>query len=167
MEQQAGWRATALAGYHLTKGQARLCKWVALAVAMVAGVVLTGCQEAATGGGGSSSAGGAGGSSPISPPSWIIGTWQTPGLSWTFTANNAVHTGQNTSINFAELAQTGGGTVSDTSPSATQYRITLYVRYSSSSVSQRYDFHKTGPDVIEYSVTTNGVGLGPLTLRKR
>lgn len=160
MEQHAGRKSTTLVGHHLTKGQARMRRSVALVLAMVAGVVLIGCEEAATGGsGGGSSAGGASSSSPISPPSWIIGTWRdaTATLTWTFTADNAVHTGSGISQDFRELARTAGGTVSDTSPSATQYRIIL----ETSSLSGRYDFHKAGSDTIEYSITAGGLGSRP------
>lgn len=183
MEQQAGRTSTALAGYHPPAGQARMRKWAALALAIVAGVVLIGCQEAATGTGSSSTGGtsstptgGTGStpagapavSSPISPPSWIIGTWRDATLSWTFTVDNVVRTSSTSSFNFRQFARRNAGvTVSDTSPSETQYQITLDASDIGTNFLWQYDFRKAGSDAIEYYWTVHGVGVaGPFFLNK-
>ena len=63
----------------------------------------------------------------LNPPSWILGTWtncvdvgSSLNLSWTFTDNNAVSTGQSITVDYAELSESAD--VTDAS-GATWYRL--------------------------------------------
>ena len=157
--------------HHLSTTRWR-ARRVSLVLATVfAAVALVGCQEAAKPAG-SSGSGGASPTSRLNPPKWIHGTWayrvqgyDSLSLEWTFTSSTAVHRSQSITITYPAAAS--GGSLSQT---ATNDRYAIQVRVTASGQtisSSAYLFVRQGDSAINYSVTSNGVTVGPLVLAKQ
>jgi hypothetical protein len=87
--------------------------------------------------------------SPLSPPSWINGTWadQTGAMSWQFTADNVIQTsGGSVSIDYRKM-YTSGLTDSSTT---TSYTFSI----SASGVTISYRFDKVNATTINYVLST-------------
>jgi hypothetical protein len=94
--------------------------------------------------------------SPLSPPSWINGTWadQTGAMSWQFTADDVIYTsGGSVSIDYRKMYTSG---LSDSS-TTTSYTF----RISASGVTISYRFDKVDATTINYVLST--VAILPLT----
>jgi hypothetical protein len=105
--------------------------------------------------------------SPIDPPSWIIGTWSNsvtnPLITFQFTSDNVINTNSSLTVNFKELCNSIGDSVSQTSTD-TEYTITLS---SPSDGSGTYHFVKTSSSTLNYSISTSGITVGPVELYKQ
>ncbi len=98
----------------------------------------------------------------FSPPSWIIGTWADAFdiNVYTFTSDNVVLTVSSVSVDFAEAYK--NASVSETTTSA------LYeVNVAATGTNSKYKFAKINDTSLNYSITNNGITVGPLVLYKR
>ena len=100
----------------------------------------------------------------ISPPPWILGTWADAfGINeWTFTEDNAVFSAVIVSIDFKELGNTFGVSVTDTS-TATEYALILR---GGGSEAGAYSFEKETDATLSYTVTTAGLSFPSLLLTR-
>jgi hypothetical protein len=98
----------------------------------------------------------------FSPPSWIIGTWADlfDTNMYIFTSDNVYLTVPPYSIDFMEALKNAN--VSETTTS-TLYEISVAV----SGLNAKYKFVKIDDISLNYSVTNNGITVGPLVLYKR
>lgn len=83
----------------------------------------------------------------LSPPSWIIGTWEDQNkiAIWTFTSDDAVWTSGSTTIDFKKM-QGPGVTVSD-SETATTYAVSM----GTGGITQTYSFEKGDGSYINWT----------------
>ena len=87
--------------------------------------------------------------SPLSPPSWIQGTWSDTGsggiITWTFTGNDAIYTQGGITLDWGKLNGTSGTTVSDSSTSTT-YTVSV----TQGGVTINYTFVSTSPTTLTF-----------------
>ncbi len=97
----------------------------------------------------------------FSPPSWIIGTWSDEmGINtYTFEPDNITSRVSIISIDFLETYKDA-----DVSEDLTtsKYEVTIMIE----GVTAVYLFEKTSTTTLDYTITTNGISVGPLELNK-
>lgn len=99
----------------------------------------------------------------LSPPAWIIGTWSDEFglLSYTFTQNDVISTTSSTSFSFNSVYQAADMNDSATS---TSYTVTITISYGGTTATSVYQFVKLTATSLNYTLSIDGMTIGPLTL---
>ena len=103
-------------------------------------------------------------SSSINPPSWTVGTWtdSTGTLSYTFTSDDMIMNGTGVSVDMKEAISSHSGTTNDETISGDSYKF----KFAADEVSATYTFVKTSATTLDYTISENGVSVGPIELIK-
>lgn len=101
----------------------------------------------------------------LAPPAWIIGTWsdEFDTSTYTFTAGDVVFTTAGISISFTQVYTAASADMSD-SATSTSYSITITTSDGTTTTTSVYQFVKLTPTSLNYSISTNGVTIGPIPL---
>ena len=92
----------------------------------------------------------------ISPPNWIIGQWSDEFYinNFTFSSDNITFSSETSSINFKEAY-----------PGMTEEESTIHYRAITSY--GKYEFVKINSTSLNYTITVDGLSVGPLVLIKQ
>lgn len=98
----------------------------------------------------------------FSPPSWTIGTWADPFdiNVYSFTSDNVVLTGPSLSIDFGEAFK-------NANVNETITTVLYEINVSAPGINSKYKFAKISNTSLNYSITNNGITVGPLVLYKK
>lgn len=101
----------------------------------------------------------------LAPPTWIIGTWSDEFdiNTFTFTSNDVVFTTTTASISFSQVYIAAGADMSD-SATSTSYVVTITTSDGAATTTTVYRFVKLTPTSLNYSLSFNGVTIGPIPL---